>query len=185
MKLKVGLNKQSIKNTINALKTAKKQLQGEMLNEFYKECYNYFVSRANYHLLSSGVGDLVIAEIQSSWHFEKTLNGAKFTNDAEKAVYVEFGVGIIGQTSQHPNADATNYEYNVDSEAKFGQGYWQFSVRNDEELDIPQEAITYRQGQTIITQGTEGVWYLYNAVEDFKLREQERLWKELTRKYLG
>ena len=48
MKIKVGLNKQSVKNAINALKTAKKQLQGKMLNEFYKECYNYFVGRANY-----------------------------------------------------------------------------------------------------------------------------------------
>lgn len=188
MKLKVELNKQSIKNAINALKTAKKQLQGEMLNEFYKECYNYFVSRANYHLLSSGIGDLVIAEIQSSWHYEKTLNGAKFTNDAEKAVYVEFGVGSVGGESEHPNASETGYQYNVPSQSKLYDGSWVFKSYEDE-LDIPQKAITASNYTAdgklrILTSGTKGVWYAFNALEDLRL-EYPKIWERIKIKYWG
>ena len=188
MKLKVGLNKQSVKNTINALKTAKKQLQGEMLNEFYKECYNYFVERANYHLLSSGIGDLVIAEIQTSWHFEKTISGAKFTNDAEKAVYVEFGVGIVGGENEHPNADNTGYQYNVPSQSKLADGSWVFKSYEDE-LDIPQKAITARDFTAdgklrILTSGTKGCFYAFNALEDLLLKHKN-IWERIKIKYWG
>lgn len=188
MKIKVGLNKQSVKTAINALKTAKKQLQGEMLNEFYKECYNYFVSRANYHLLSSDIGELVIAEIQSSWIFERTLNGAKFTNNAEKAVYVEFGVGIIGQGNKHPNADNTGYQYNKPSEKKLADGSWVFKSYEDE-LDIPQKAITAKDYTAdgklrILTSGTKGCFYAFNALEDLRL-EYKNIWERIKIKYWG
>jgi hypothetical protein len=185
-KIVVELNRKSIQNAIKQLKSVKNIVQTQIMPEYMQRTADWIINRANEILDRSDIGENVKSAIFNAWDTEWTSDHSLvIRNYSRKAVYVEFGVGIIGQTSQHPNADATNYEYNVDSEAKFGQGYWQFSVRNDEELDIPQEAITYRQGQTIITQGTEGVWYLYNAVEDFKLREQERLWKELTRKYLG
>lgn len=188
MKITVGLNQKSVKNAINALKNAKKQLQGEMLDEFYKECYNYFVGRANYHLLSSGIGDLVIAEIQSSWRYERTVNGAKFTNDAEKAVYVEFGVGLIGSESKHPNATATGYEYNVPSQSKLADGSWVFRSYEDE-LDIPQNAITSRDFTAdgrlrILTSGTKGCFYAFNALEDLRL-VYKKIWEEIKIKYWG
>lgn len=188
MKIKVGLNQNSIKNAINALKTAQKQLQGEMLNEFCKECYNYFVSRANYHLLSSNVGDLVISEIQSSWHYEKTISGAKFTNDAEKAVYVEFGVGIEGGDNKHPNANNTGYQYNVPSQSKFVDGSWLFKSYEDE-LDIPQSAIISKKTMSdgklkILTSGTKGCFYAFNALEDLRL-EYKNIWERIKLKYWG
>ena len=188
MKLKVGLNKQSVKNAINALKNAKKQLQGEMLDEFYKECYNYFVSRANYYLLSSDVGDLVISEIQSSWHYEKTISGAKFTNDAEKAVYVEFGVGIVGGENKHPNSSIAGYQYNKPSQSKLADGSWIFKSYEDE-LDIPQSAIiskkTMADGKLkILTSGTKGCFYAFNALEDLRL-EYKNIWEKIKIKYWG
>ena len=188
MKLNVKLNQKSIKATINALKTAKKQLQEEMLNDFYKECYNYFVGCANYHLLSSGIGDLVIAEIQSSWHYEKTLNGAKFTNDAEKAVYVEFGVGIVGGENEHPNANNTGYQYNMPSQSKLFDGSWIFKSYEDE-LDIPQSTIiskkTMADGKLrILTSGTKGCFYAFNALEDLRL-EMPNIWQRIKVKYWG
>jgi hypothetical protein len=188
MKIKVGLNAKSIKNAINALETAKKQLQGEMLDEFYKECYNYFVSRANYYLLSSGIGDLVIAEIQSSWHFEKIVGGVKFTNDAEKAVYVEFGVGIVGGDNKHPNADMTGYKYDVPSKSKLVDGSWMFRAYEDE-LDIPQNAIVGSTPKSdgrlkILTSGTKGCFYAFNALEDLRL-EYKNIWERIKIKYWG
>ena len=195
MKIKVGLNKQSVKNTINALKTAKKQLQGEMLNEFYKECYNYFISRANYHLLSSDIGELVIAEIQSSWIFERTVNGAKFTNDAEKAVYVEFGVGIVGQENQHTNANnlGNNYQYNMPSESKYAGKYhdentWRFYANDKSEVDLVdgfyEEWHTKNGDIKVITKGSPAVMYAFNALEDLRL-EYKNIWERIKIKYWG
>lgn len=200
MKLKVRLNKQSVKNAINALKTAKKQLQGEMLDEFYKECYNYFVSRANYYLLSSGIGDLVIAEIQSSWQYVPTMNldiignnrsvykTVRFVNTAEKAVYVEFGVGIVGGENEHPNADNTGYQYNVPSQNKLADGSWVFKSYEDE-LDIPQKAIRSRDFTAdgklrILTSGTKGCFYAFNALEDLRI-EYPKIWERIKIKYWG
>lgn len=195
MKIKVGLNQKSVKNTINALKTAKKQLQGEMLNEFYKECYNYFVSRANYHLLSSDIGELVIAEIQSSWNFERTVNGAKFTNNAEKAVYVEFGVGYVGGNRPHTNAKelGNNYEYNVKPGGKYEGQYhnedtWRFYVKNKNEVDLKEgyyeEWYTKDNRIKIITEGSPAVMYAFNALEDLRL-EYKNIWERIKIKYWG
>lgn len=201
MKIKVGLNKQSVKNAINALKTAKKQLQGEMLNEFYKECYNYFVGRANYYLSLSDIGEVVKGHIQTSWSFEKTTSGAKIINNANIrklvggkyqevpiAVLVEFGVGIVGGGEKHPNATETGYEYNVPSEYKDYDGSWKFNTFEDE-LDIPHNAISYQLpndegGIWVKTYGTKGVWYAFNALEDLRL-EYKNIWERIKIKYWG
>ena len=191
MKIKVGLNKQSVKNAINALKTAKKQLQGEMLNEFYKECYNYFVGRANYYLSTADIGQLTKGDIQTSWRFERTVDGAKFVNDAQRAVFVEFGVGIVGERNEHPNANETFYLYNVPSYPKSyhgNTGAWSFNT-TEEELDIPQSAIDYQLpndngGIWVKTYGTKGVWYAFNALEDLRL-EYPKIWERIKIKYWG
>lgn len=201
MKIKVGLNQQSIKDALKTLKKAEKQLKGEMLNEFYKRCYDYFVSRANYYLLSSGIGDLVIAEIQSGWQYVPIMNldiignnistykcGVKFINTAEKAVYVEFGVGIEGEENKHPNSTETNYQYNLPTKSKGADGSWQFKAYEDE-LDIPQSAIVSSQTKAdgrlkILTYGTEGVWYAFNALEDLRL-QYKNIWQEIKQKYWG
>ena len=191
MKLQVKLNQKSIKNAINSLKKAKKQLQGEMLNEFYYECYNYFVGRANYYLSVADIGQLTKGDIETSWRFERTVDGAKFVNDAQRAVFVEFGVGIVGERKEHPNADKTFYWYNMPSVPKQmmgNTGAWMFNT-TEEELDIPQDAIDYQLpnddgGITVVTYGTKGVWYAFNALEDLRL-EYPKIWERIKIKYWG
>ena len=200
MKIQVSLNQKSIKDAIKQLKNTKKQLKGEMLNEFYKKCYDYFVSQANFYLISSGLGDLVIAEIQSSWEYIKLGNlliegqpkvykGIQIRNTAEKAVYVEFGVGIVGEGNKHPNAEQTDYQYNVPSDSKFPiDDAWRFKAYEDE-LDIPQKAIishdyTSDGRMRILTRGTEGVWYAHKALMDLRT-QYRRIWDEIKIKYWG
>lgn len=187
MKIKIGLNRKSIRNALNTLKTAKKQLQGEMLNEFYTSCYNYFVERANYYLSISDIGETVKQNIKSSWHFEMTESGAKFVNDNDKAVYVEFGVGIVGGGKKHPNSTKTNYEYNVPSNAKQPDGSWYFLTTRDN-LDLPSDKadILYDYGDLISvkTYGAKGVWYAFNALEDLRL-QVPTIWESIKIKYWG
>ena len=186
--IKVELNPKSLESAIKQLQDIKKRIKGDMMHEYMQEAANWIINRANEILDRSNIGEDVKSYIFKDWDTEWIDNKhLKIINHSRKAVYVEFGVGIIGQTAQHPNASKAGYEYNVESEHKFGQGMWRFSVRNDAELDIPEDAIIYSEstsnGESIITQGTEGVWYLYNAVQDFKMREQKRLWEKIKKKY--
>lgn len=188
-KIVVELNRKSIQDAIKQLKNTKKIIQKQMMLEYMQRSAEWIRDRANDLVSLADIGENVKEAIKDYWFIEKISDShIVLYNISEKAAYVEFGVGIIGQSSQHPNANNAGYEYNVKSEYKFGQGFWQFNVEDRSWLDIPEDAIVYQNvtnsGETIITQGTEGVWYLYNAVEDYKLREQKRLWEELTKKYL-
>ena len=186
--IKVELNQNSIKSAINQLRDIKKLITDDMMLEYMQEAANWIINRANEILDMSDIGENVKDSIKDSWFIEKkSQSHIVIHNISQKAHYVEFGVGIIGQTAQHPNASKAGYEYDVKSEYKFGQGFWKFSVENRSWLDIPEDAIIYSEvtskGEKIITQGTEGVWYLYNAVQDFKMREQPKLWERIKKKY--
>lgn len=188
MKINIELNPKSIKNAINLLNQQKKVLREQAIPEYMQRSADWIKKRANQILERSDIGVQIVQNITSSWHIDKlSPNHIVLYNMSWKAAFVEFGVGIIAQTAKHPNADIAGYEYNVDTGKKFGQGYWQFSVEDQSQLDIPQQAIIYQtiddKELSIITQGTKGTWYLFNAVEDFKLNEKERLWEEIKKKY--
>jgi hypothetical protein len=188
MKINIEFSKKSIKEAIKILENQKKSLTEKMISEYMLRSAEWIKLRANEILNSSDIGVEIVQNITSSWHID-IISKTRIIlyNMSWKAAYVEFGVGIIGQTDKHPNADNAGYEYNVDSSKKFGQGHWQFTVDDQSLLDIPQDAVIYQDysenGLSIITQGTKGVWYLFNAVEDFKVREKKRLWEEIKKKY--
>ena len=191
MRIRVSLNKNSIDNAQRQLKKAKEQIK-KMLDEFYYECYEFFVARANEKLSLSEIGSLVKEDIQTSWEFVKTANGAKFVNSSDKSVYVEFGVGIVGEANPHPNAEETSYEYDKDSPYKTWDRSWYFYT-NSNELDLPLSALTDirgyddhrgNKGKRLIvgTQGTKGVWYAFNALEDLRA-ELPKIWLKVKQKY--
>ena len=188
MKIKVELNQKSIKEAIKQLEAQKKVLTDVAIPEYLNKSAEWIRERANTILSLADIGDDVKSKISSRWDIKKiSSNHIVLFNSYYKAAYVEFGVGIIGQTSKHPNADVAGYEYNVESEHKFGQGYWRFEVSDVSRIDIPEKAIIYQSqeedGLSIVTQGTEGVWYLFNAVEDFKVIAQKSIWEEIKKKY--
>lgn len=188
MKIDVELNPKSIKNAIKIIKKQRAILTDKMIPEYLQRSAEWIENRANQLISASDIGENVKESIKNSWFIEQISNyHIVLYNISRKAAYVEFGVGIIGQTDKHPNANNAGYEYNVKSEYKFGQGHWRFSVEDKSWLDIPEKAIIYEDVEdsstTIITQGTKGVWYLFNAVEDFKMTEQKRLWEEIKKKY--
>lgn len=189
MKITVELNRKSIREAIKTIKSQRKVLAEQMIPEYMQKSAEWIKNRANEILESSDIGVKVVQNIASSWHIDIISNSHLILyNMSWKAAYVEFGVGVVGQAEPHPNASQTNYEYNVDSPHKYSDGGWAFSVPDQSELDIPKDAIIQQDYSsvydlTIYTQGTQGVWYLFNAVEDFKVREQQRLWEEIKKKY--
>ena len=133
MNIKVALNKKSIDQAIQKLNTAKKQLQNEMLDELLQECYDYFTMRANYYIMQSTVGDDVVSSILNGWKLTKHAKGISIENTSNKAVFVEFGVGIVGEQNSHPNANqiGNNWQYNIPTPYKRAGKYhdentWRF-----------------------------------------------------------
>jgi hypothetical protein len=187
--LKISLNTQSIDQAKQSLANIKQILVDQVTPVYLERAAQWIKNRANEILAKSDIGKDVIRWISNSWHINvASKSRVILSNTSWKAVWVEFGVGIVGQSNKHPNADKEGYEYNVDSGKKFGQGYWTFSIKDESKLDIPQEAIVDEDytddGLSITTQGTKGVWYLYNAVQDFKMNEQRRLWNEVLGEFI-
>jgi hypothetical protein len=140
------------------------------------------------------LGSLVKDQIRSSWSYEPTANGVKIANRAEKSVYVEFGVGIVGKGQPHPEASAEGYRYNVPSHAKFFGGSWSFTKKDLDELDLPKDNVQYEQGRdgiVFLTQGAKGVWYAYNAIVDAQMELAKanggkigELWEKVKKRYI-
>lgn len=195
-KIKVNLSQQSIENAIAQLEKEKQKFKSQIMRTFLNKCAVWFIDRANYYVSALKIGDIVIEEIEKSWSFTIDNNICKIINTQEHAVYVEFGVGRVGEAKPHPNASETDYEYNVDSPYKGEDGEWAFFTE-EQWLDIPMGDIVYKATYTdkdkrksprdrlfVVTLGTQGAMYAYNALLDLKA-EIPKLWKETKKIYWG
>jgi hypothetical protein len=188
MKINFELSRKSIKNAIKVLKQQKDVLTNEALPEYMQRSAEWIRDEANRIVNNFGLGSQVAHNITSSWHIEKLSDTHLILyNMSWKAAYVEFGVGIVGQEYNHPNAKKAGYEYDLDSPYKYSNRGWAFSVSDQTELDLPEDDVIESSfgynGLTIYTKGSSGAWYLFNALESFKLLEQQRLWEEIKKKY--
>ena len=197
MKIEIGLNTQSINNAINQLNSIKKTVP-IMQQDFLMSVAHWVINRANDYINSSDIGTLVKDEIKGGWAYEPTLNGVKIVNRTQKAVFVEFGVGIVGQGASHPQASVEGYEYNIDSYHKDrkGTGTWVFQS-SLERLDLPLSNVDFAYNESgtdyaIITRGAKGVWYAYNAIVDAQIELSKanggkigKMWRDIKARYIN
>lgn len=196
MKITVELNQKSIQEATKQLLYVKKILP-TLTRDFLQDVAMWLINRANMHLNNSDIGENVKTDIRNGWTYNFTASGIKISNSADKAVFVEFGVGVVGQSESHPRASAEGYEYNVDTSAKQDDGSWHFFT-DEANLDLPKSAInwgTYGKGVdnrlSVYTKGAKGVWYAYNAIVDAQMEltmtgggEIGALWEKAKRKYI-
>lgn len=192
MKLTVDLNTNSVNAAITALKRAKSQLP-KMMNEFLTECCNRIILLANQNLEWIDIGSEVKEMIRASWDFLVVDGTAIITNLYQKAVYVEFGTGIVGAQSPHKKASSAGYDYNVNSPYKDEQGRWTFYTEY-EDLDMPISALTditvFRKDNAnrmqIRTSGAPATMFVFNAIMRFKSENHAKsIWKSIKAKYWG
>ena len=194
MIINVRLNTSSISKAIAKLETIKKNTLKTMTKDLLRECCEWIIKEANSQLDTSERGEQVIDDIKSSWHYVVQENGkAQIINSAEKAVYVEFGVGVVGESNPHPSADTAGYDYNRDSPAKDYGGSWHF-FSNEAELDIPLDNVEWgvnptsgdpRRRLSVFTSGAEGDMFLYNAMMNLISSGQvHKIWNNIKEKYL-
>lgn len=193
MKISINIfDKKSVKNAVNQLRKQQKQIK-KMFGELLVICCDWFIERANFYLEQSNIGSSIIERIKLSWG--KTITGDKavITNIYSKAVFVEFGVGIVGQENPHENAGMAGYDYNIPSPYKKDDGSWSFYA-NNKEMNIPPEDLEQKiifndpsrnsERMFVSTRGTKGVMYAYNALLDLQM-EVPKLWDKIKNKYWG
>lgn len=197
MKFSISYKKKSLENAIQYLQQAKtKIVSNQLVERFLEKLSDWIIDKANRHLEASTIGRSIIADIQSSWKKIITGNTVKVVNKNTHAVYVEFGVGVIGLRHPHPLASEENYEYNLPSDAKFGREneYWLFVVDNESKVDLMTgyKSSTYEDGRlAVLTKGSVGVQYAYKAISDAITDAQNsngeiaRMWFETKRELLG
>lgn len=190
--INISLDEKSIDDAIKELEKAKQQLQTQMLADFRKALCEWIVERANLYLEVSSIGYAVINDIKSHWEYPANYADEVLTirNTSDKAVFVEFGVGRVGQSSPHYLAGQQGYEYSIGEKINQETGQWIFSPTQKENIDL-KYGYWVRFGHGAIgTSGSPATMYAYNAVVDAltELRSPDggeigRLWKEVADRY--
>lgn len=199
MKITLGFDTKSIEKARKQIEAMIADLtSNRIITDLLNGCADWFIAEANSNLARTDIGENVKLGIMESWTTQQIGNVITITNTHEKAVYVEFGVGVKGEENQHENAKKAGYEYNVDSPAKDDNGTWHFYT-NIENLDLPKSALVdsshiykpetrkdgsvYRQRVYVETRGTESTMYAYNALIDLKDIGIYEVWEQIKKKY--
>ena len=172
MKIKINLfEKNSINNAINLLDKYKSKLQ-EIEKTFVLESLNWILERANQYLDERDTFTQVknTTNIRTSWVIIPIgQNRYQLRNIDERAVYAEFGTGVIGEETPHPLADEVDYYYNLNGYETRG---WNF---------YNKEANVYFKNFF----GYEGKSFLYDACFDyFEKGEYKRIYQSILQRKL-
>lgn len=188
MKITIGLSQKSIDNAIEQLQNEKKRLK-QMKIELFEEACKYFLNQANTYIDRRDIGQDLKEELKASWHYSVSEKGVKITNTCEKSAYVEFGVGIVGQSYPHPMADENDYQYNTDTIAKHADGSWVFRS-TENQLNVRQKDVTVIGGADgsselqYHTFGSEGAMFAFDALIDLQ-HHIRPMWEKIRVKYWG
>ena len=206
MRYEATFSSKSINSVVKELKKRKKDLEEKMVKEFFFECCRKIISYANDNIRDYPIGNGLLLDIMTEWEYADSFTGDSIIlrNKAEKAAYVEFGVGIVAEGAPHPMAYEVGYEYNIPTTAKiyssttgggFEYGTWIF-YQDQDQLDLPPSALDDRiyfneptrdrSRMLIRTRGTEPTMFLFNAVLRFvSAGDAKRLWSEIKQRYWG
>jgi hypothetical protein len=178
MRISLSLGEKQLNKASAIIESKVDVLLKKMIPAFLRKLADIIIDTARKNLNATDLPSTIVDEVNGSWRVEPKLTTSgtymlKIYNAHEKAVYLEFGTGIIGFISPHPLASSTPYQYNVGSEWKDGDMAWRFRLREGEALDVKQSAIlhsikknNHSNDMIIKTQGQTGVMYLYDVMFD-------------------
>lgn len=188
-RISFGLDKKSIKEAIKKINAVKKEfLNGTIIYDFLEGVCKWLIFKASTYVKNSDIGENVKQDINSHWSYVIKGNQATIINDSMQAVFVEFGVGTMGEQIPHDNANKAEYEYNVNT-----QYYWAYPADDLEDVDMHKGYIAKERkdgGFWIITKGSWRVMYGYQAIVDARQDLQNpngqiaQIWKTVKTRYL-
>ena len=194
--INIDFEVKTLKKAIKDLKSIEKKLNTTVQKEFLTRCAKWVIKRANQNLKSSFLGDSIVNGIIEGWEKPKVFFWDNYcyiqvSNINDKAVYIEFGVGIVGQQQPHPEANNEDYEYNIPTKSKNEEGKWRFVLGKNQDIDLNVGYYNVRAKSSkdtkklITTKGSPANLYLYNALMSMLTEKPfEKLWQQSLRKVI-
>lgn len=188
MRINLSFDKKSIKNAIAELEKARKKLYNKMPSIFVQKCLEWVQNRANYYLSTIPMDTEVTSGIQSAWMIRKINKYAsRLVNNNDKAVFVEFGVGRVGERNSHPLANTNegqNYQYDIKTKSKKEDGSWTFNSMH-KTIDLNEGyyivfGSSKKNAPIVKTKGSPANLYLYNAGMDLvSTGAYKKIWEQV------
>ena len=149
---------------VSAIKTV-------IIERFISVAFDWIIERASSRLASSGYDSRLVSDIALSFEKDVSGNYGILTLNHDKGAYLEFGVGIRGGSSPHPEASSVGWDYDVDSKYKRSDRSWSFYLDGGDIVDLREEDIDASREMSLgriryTTYGGEGSAFLYNAMMD-------------------
>lgn len=201
-KISVALNEKSIAQAIKEIEAYQKRIQN-LIPDFLIACANEIKTLANRAIDGLDYDESIKSEMKN-WDDPKLSNDKKsvlLQNSSEKATYIEFGVGQVGETQSkfagRKEAKEAGYEYDVNNHGDDG---WTFRIKKDKGIDIPEKYRETKREYTkqrnkrgewveanppaleITTRGAPATSFLFNVFMNFCDKgEYAKIWKRLTK----
>lgn len=159
----------------------------ELIPVFLKRCAEAVRDLANQKLTGYGYSGELISEIQNSWSIDESKDGVvTLINSHDKAVYIEFGTGIVGSGKSHEMASESGYKYDYNGHGEKGWRFIRFA--DGEDIDLPDGRYTETKGDhtgmwfLVHTSGAPATMFLYQAASDFAdYKLYKRIWNDLVK----
>lgn len=190
-KININFSVKSIKNAMGNLQKIEDALKNLAIQRFLLKSANRIVELSNLYLMRSeiDIGSQVKDQIIAGWQPPRISdNKVVVENTEDRAMFIEFGVGIIGKQSGYNsntnNANINGYEYDYESGKKKKDRSWVFENTGKSSLDIKEYYVLNEfdgsdNKMYVRTKGQPAQLYVYNALLDFKESgEAQRLWNE-------
>ena len=154
----MNLNVRDINRAIREVEKYKKEIK-QKTQLLIEELTNRGVDIAKTHV--RGLNAFYTGELESSinGYFSPSLGVGIIKASAWYAVYVEYGTGIVGATSPHP--DPKGWQYDINSHGE--KGWWYFNDRDQ---------------KWHWTKGFQSRPFMYNTVKELE-REVRKIAKEV------
>lgn len=186
MKINIDFDAKSIRKAITQIKNVKKRFEQVAIPKFLISSAKWIIAQADNYITMLDIGEGVKADVIMKWG-EPILEGNRVVikNTSSNAVFLEFGVGIVGKQYGYNNtfnSDWDNYEYDVNSPHKLKDRSWIFALDDEYNLDISMNYVMSDRREhpnTIRTQGQPAQLYLFNALMAFINRKQyKKIWEQ-------
>lgn len=113
---------ESVNSSINKLRNYQKTLEttyDEVVKDLTKKGYEYMIS-----IVLEDTGNL---KNSITWEFDKATQKGTIKIGTNYAIFVEYGTGIVGKNSPHPNAKGWKYDVNNHGM----KGWWYFDNKQN------------------------------------------------------
>lgn len=157
-KITLDLSTRDINRAIRDLKRYKRELN-KKVSLLIKTLTDYGVDVAKAQIRELGAWYTGELESSITGYFSPTLGAGVIKAGSPYAVFVEFGTGIVGQTSPHP--DPKDWQYDIN---KHGEDGWIY--------------FNERDGRWHWTKGVESRPFMYNTARELEM-ECMRIAKEV------